>query len=130
MSTIPRRWFVILKGDDVNPIVARSFPDANLHEGLRIKIGREKFESKDAWEILPSELEALCVFLLTGNFKITPLVAVKVGDEPVRYARREEYDANFRRKQKRQQSTGRDVRQKATPSAKKPVARMVAKKRR
>jgi hypothetical protein len=128
MSIKPRRWFVILTGDDVNPIIARSFPDASLHEGLRIKIGREKSESKDAWEILPSQLEALSTFLVSGNFKIKPLVAVQVGDEPVRYADREEYDADFRRKQKRQQSVSRDARKKAAPPTKKRTARMTAKK--
>lgn len=130
MSITSRRWFVILTGNDVNPIIARSFPDASLHEGLRVEVGDQKFESRDAWEILPSELETLRIFLLTQNFKVTPLVAVKVGDASVRYARREEYDNDFRRKQKHQQSMNRKVRKKASPPVKKRVARMTAKKRR
>lgn len=129
-SQLPCRWFVILRGDDVNSIIARSFPDANLHEGLHIQVDGKQPESRDAWEILPSELETLSTFLLTGNFKIKPLVAVKVDDEPVRYAAREEYDANYRSGLARRESTLNDVREKTSRRCtRKPIARMKAKSR-
>jgi hypothetical protein len=130
MNSKPRRWFVIPVGDDVNSIIARNFPDADLHSEIHIQIRADRFETKPAWEILPSQLEALSTFLVTEHFKITPLVAVQVDGQTIRYARREEYDTAFRRKQKRQQSVNRDARKKASPPAKKPIARMVAKKRR
>lgn len=109
MSKHKKTYFVVLNGGkkinaDVLELLTTNFDDLSHHSSITV-VSEKQTVSVEAWELSKEHIQLLKDSLKRKGYNFDFQVVIKVDDNPIRLARREEYDDGYKKTQSKENGT-------------------------